>query len=212
MPAVGSLRAFIIGARTDSSGSAQTDVDQEEFRLGMMLGGRGPGVFPWNLNDRTSNPNAWRVRQGTGSDMNVTVGSGDSKGDGLVLWGTTDGQGAYAVRLDSTGLTVSVPATDATNPAKYSVFVFVNDATYSGTASRAYAGVECLRGTPAASPSAPSPTATWSAYQRLWTFQLAANATAVTNTILDNSNGSDDRTSSRLLAPEPLDIIPFLPF
>lgn len=209
MPAVDSLKVAVIGARTDSAGVAQTDFDQEELRLMLAAAGRGPGVLPFNLNDRTTNANAFRVRQGTGSNMFVTVGSGDSKGDGAVLWGTVDGQGAYAVRLDSAGLSVSVPAADASLPRKYGVYLFVNDATYSGTASRAYAGISVVAGTAAASPTVPGPTATWSASLLLWSFQLAAAATAVTNTILDNTNAVDARTTADPLGVNPLAALTF---
>lgn len=191
MPAVHSLKVFAIGGRTNDSGTAQDDVDQEELRLltGIVL---RQGITP-NLTDGTVNENAFRVRQGSGADMNVKVGSGTTKVDGLILRGTASGQGAYVLRLDATTVTVSVPATDASNPARYGVYAWVDDAAYSGTASRAYAGISCLRGTPAGSPTTPSPSAVWSASMLLWEFQLDALATAVTDTILDNSAAIDQR-------------------
>jgi hypothetical protein len=143
-----------------------------------------------------ANPNAFMVAQNTGSDMNVLVGSGTTDRDGYVLRGTAAGQGNYTVRLDAATVTVAVPAADATNPTKYSVFLYINDEAYSGDADRAYAQLACLAGTPAGSPAAPDPDANWSAYARLWTFQLAANATAVTTSILTNANATDDRTTS----------------
>jgi hypothetical protein len=153
-----------------------------------------PGYLP-NLLTQAANANAFRVRQNTGSDMNVLVGSGTSKVDGYVLLGSVAGQGAYILRLDATTKTVAVPATDPTNPARYGVYAFIDDTAYSGTASRAYANVTCIRGTPAGSPTTPGPLAAWSAYVLLWEFQLAANATAVTNTILDA--GIDQRKPAR---------------
>jgi hypothetical protein len=191
MAAVDSLKILAIAGRTDSAGVAQPDQDQEETRLptGILL---GQGFTP-NLLDQSVNPNAWRVRQNTGTDMNVLVGSGTTKRDGYVLRGTVAGQGSYIVRLDATTKSVSVPATDATNPARYGVYLWVNDAAYSGTASRAYAGISCLRGTPAGSPVTPTASAVWSAWALLWEFQLPANATAVTNTILDSGTSIDQR-------------------
>lgn len=196
MASVGSLKVLAIAGRTDSAGVAQTDVDQEEMRIqtGILL---REGVTP-NLLDGTQNPNAFRVRQNTGADMNIKIGSGTSKVDGLILRGTIAGQGAYVVRLDATTLTASVPATDPTNPARYGVYAWIDDTAYSGTASRAYAGITCLRGTPAGSPTTPSPSAVWSAYRLLWEFQLPALATAVTDAILDNSSAIDQRVSTTL--------------
>ncbi len=190
MPAVDSLKCFLIADRTDSAGTSQGDVDQEELRMlvGLLL---AEGITP-NLNDQSPNPDAFNVRQDTGSNMQLKVGSGDSKGDGLVLKGTVDGQGSYLLRLDATSTTITVPAADTTNPANYGVYAFVDDASYGGTPSRRYAGISCLRGTPAGSPSTPGPDAAWSAHVLLWEFQLPANATAVTDAILDA--GTDRRS------------------
>lgn len=196
MPSVESLKCFVIAGRTDSAGAAQDDFDDEEARLltGILL---REGITP-HLTSGEPNANAFRVRQDTGSNMQVKVGSGTSKADGLVLRGTVAGQGAYLVRLDATTLTITVPATDATNPARYGVYAWVDDAAYSGTASRAYAGISCLRGTPAGSPTTPAASAVWSAYRLLWEFQLPALATAVTDAILDASDAIDQRVASRL--------------
>lgn len=154
------------------------------------------GLLP-NLLDGTPNPNAFQVRQNTGADMNVKVGSGTTKVDGIVLRSAaTGGQGAYLGRLDATTVTVSVPATDPSNPARYGVFLFIDDASYGGTASRARLGIQCLRGTPAGSPVTPSALAAWSAYYLLWEFQLAAAATAVTNAILDSASSIDQRRAA----------------
>jgi hypothetical protein len=83
--------------------------------------------------------------------MNVKVGSGTTKLDGYCVRGTVAGQGCYVVRLDAATETVAAPATDPTNPARYGVYLFVNDTAYGGTAARAYADITCLRGTPAGS-------------------------------------------------------------
>jgi hypothetical protein len=205
MAAVGSLKIIGIAGRTDSAGTAQTDVDQEELRLpiGAVL---GPGLLPNQL-DGTPNPNGFQVRQNTGADMNVKVGSTTTKVDAYVLRGTVAGQGSYIVRLDSAGLVVAVPATDGALAQRYGVFLFVDDAAYSGDASRAYAGVTCLRGTPNASPVTPAASAVWSAYALLWEFQLPAAATAVTNTILDSTSSPiDQRTTSNLAVQNVLEI------
>ena len=197
MASVGSLKVFAIAGRTDSAGSAQTDVDQEELRMGMFCGGAGPGMMP-NYVDGTPNPNGWQVRQNTGSDQNVKIGSTVTKADVYVLRGTVAGQGQYAVRLDTAGLVVPFSAApDAALPTRYGVYLFINDAAYSGDASRAYAGVSCLRGTPNASPTTPAALATWSAYALLWEFQMTAGAAnPITNTILDQASSIDQRTTA----------------
>lgn len=197
MPATDSLKVIAIAGRTDSAGTAATDQDQEETRL-LASAVIAPGYLP-NMLNQSANPNAFRVRQNTGSDMNVKVGSGTTKVDGYAVQGTVAGQGTYIVRLDATTVTLSVPAADATNPARYGVYLFINDTAYGGTANRAYVGLSCIRGTPAGSPTTPGPLAAWSAYALLWEFQLAANATAVTNTILDA--GTDDRVASAVPMP-----------
>ena len=192
MPAVDqSLKVFAIANRTNSSGTTQDDVDQEELRS--LVGATLLSGYTRNLTSRAANPNAFQVRQDTGSNMQIKVGSGTTKVDGYVVAGTVAGQGSYLFRLDATTITVTVPAADTVNPRKYGVYAWVDDASYSGTASRRYAGISCLAGTPAGSPVTPSPSAVWSAYALLWEFQLAANATAVTNTILDNATTNDKR-------------------
>ena len=194
MAAVNSLKVSLIAGRTDNAGTAQTDVDQEELRLphGALL---RQGLLA-NALDGTPNPNGFRVRQNTGADMNVLVGSGTTKRDLFVVRGTVAGQGSYLVRLDAATMLVSVPATDATNPARYGVYLWVDDAAYAGTASRAQANITCLRGTPAASPTTPGASAVWSAWALLWEFQLPALATAVTNVILDSATSFDRRVTA----------------
>jgi hypothetical protein len=193
MAAQDNLKCFAIAGRTASgAATAVDDVDQEELRLPLTaLLSTG---YTQNLQTGAANPNAFRVRQNTGTDMNVLVGSGTTKIDGYVLLGGVAGQGAYMIRLDATTKTVAVPATDVTNPARYGVYAFIDDTAYSGDPSRAYANVTCIRGTPAGSPVTPTALAAWSASALLWEFQLPANATAVTNTILDA--GTDRRVRS----------------
>jgi len=195
--AVGSLKVFAIAGRTDSAGTAQVDTDWEELRLlvGTLL---RPGLLP-NALDQTPNSSGFNVRQNTGADMNVKIGSGTTQRDAYVLRGGVAGQGSYILRLDSAGLVVSVPATDAALPARYGVFAWIDDAAYAGTAARAYAGISCLRGAPNASPVTPTASAVWSASVLLWEFQLPALATAVTNVILDSATSFDRRTSADLL-------------
>jgi hypothetical protein len=214
MPAQDSLKVHLIGNRTTIASTAGTptpvvDVDGEELRmlLGALL---RQGILP-NALDGTSNPTAWQVRQNTGTDMNIRVGSGVTQRDQFNLRGTFAGQGSYLVRLESTGLLVSVPATDASLPSRYGVYLFMDDVTYGGTAGRAAPSVQCIRGTPAASPVTPTPLSTWSASALLWEFQLPALAAAITNVILDGAGSIDQRVSAvHQVATDPLSIAVFL--
>lgn len=208
MAAVHSLKVSVIGARTNSSGVAQTDWDQEEMRM-MAMALMRQGRLP-NMTTGANNPDAFKVRQGTGSDMNVTIGSGTTKVDGYLLRGTASGQGAYVVRLDATGVTKSVPAADATLLTAYGVYLYVNDENYSGSAGAHYAELSVLAGTPHASaPVVPSASVSWAASALLWSFRLPAAATAVTNTILDNSTAVDARTTSSTLGVNHLEFAVF---
>jgi hypothetical protein len=203
MAAVGSLKCYVIGGRTDSAGVAQADWDQEEVRLplGILL---RPGITA-NLTTGVPNLNAFRVRQDTGANLAVKVGSGTTKVDGIVLRGGTAGQGTYILRLDAATLTTNTTTTDATNPTRYGVYAFIDDAAYAGDASRQYAGITLLKGTPAASPVTPAASAVWSASALLWEFQLPALATAITDAILDSASSFDRRVTANLQAQNVLE-------
>jgi hypothetical protein len=195
------LKVFSIAGRTDSSGAAQPDTDQEEMRLlATMLLRQGIGP---NALDLTPHPDAFKVRQDTGSNMQVRIGSGTAKRDLAVLRGAAAGQGVYIVRLDATEVTVTVPATDASTTF-YAAFLFVNDAAYSGDASRAYAQFEVLKG----AGSYPSARAQWSAALELWRWTLPASDTAVTNADLDA--GTDLRKVADVAGVNPFEIGLFL--
>lgn len=211
MAAVGSIKCCVIGGRTDSAGVVQTtDVDQEELRIGAKYAGRRQGLVE-NMLDDTPNPNAWLVRQDTGANLGIKVGNGSTaKIDGYVLRGTIAGQSNYVCRLDATTLTIAPTTSDPTNPTRYGVYLFVDDAAYSGDASRAYAGISLLKGTPAGSPTTPTALAVWSASVLLWEFQLAAGATVITNAVLDQSTSFDRRTYADNLAQNFLETAVFL--
>lgn len=209
MASVHSLKVFVIGGRTNSSGTAQVDFDQEEMRLPLTAMRRRGRTE--NLITHLPNLDAFQVRENTGFDMNVKVGSGTASADGYILKGTAAGQGSYLVMLDETTKTVSVPAADASLITAYGVYLFVNDESYSGTAGSAYAEVTVLAGTPHASaPTVPSASVSWLASALLWSFWLPGAATAVTDTILDNSNAVDARKSSTALGVNPLEVAAFL--
>jgi hypothetical protein len=74
-----------------------------------------PGAAPERAR-HDPEPERVPVRQNTGADMNVVVGSTTTQRDVYVLRGNSAGQGAYIARLDSAGLVVSVPATDPSLP------------------------------------------------------------------------------------------------
>ena len=207
MAAVNSLKCFAIAGRTDAAGTAQVDVDQEELRF-LAVALLRQGLLP-NALDMTPNPNGFRPRQNTGADMNIKVGSGTTQRDLYLLRGNTAGQGAYLVRIDAATITLAVPASDATNPARYGVYAYIDDTAYAGTASRANANIAVLRGTPAGSPATPAASAVWSAYALLWEFQLPALASAVTDVILDSATSFDRRVTADLLPQNVLEVSVF---
>lgn len=204
MPAVNSLKCLAIAGRTDAAGAAAVDVDQEELRF-LAVALLRQGLLN-NALDMTPNPNGFRARQNTGADMNVRVGGGTTQRDLYLLRGTLAGQGAYLVRMDATTVTYSVPATDAALPCRYGVYLFIDDTAYAGTALRANANIQVLRGTPNASPTTPAASAVWSASALLWEFQLPALATAVTDVILDSATSFDRRVTADLLPQNVLEI------
>lgn len=198
MPSANSLKCSVIGGRTDNAGTAvNPDWDQEEMRLLPMALLR-QGLLA-NAVDGTPNPNGFRPRQNTGTDLNLLIGSTVAQRDLYLLRGNVAGQGGYLVRQETATILTSVPTADPTNPARYGVYLWIDDATYSGTAARAQANLSCIRGTPAPSPVTPTALATWSAYALLWEFQLPALASAITNVILDSATSFDRRVAADLL-------------
>lgn len=200
MAAVNNLKGFIIGGRTDNAGAATvSDVDQEELRL-LPMSLLRQGLLA-NALDGTPNPNGFRVRQDTGLNMNVKIGSTQLSRDLYMLRGNSVGQGGYLIRNDGASgvITKTAPATDGALPCRYGVFLFVDDVAYTGDAGRAYFDITVLRGTPNASPTTPAASAVWSAWALLWEFQLPALATAVTDVILDSATSFDRRVSADLL-------------
>lgn len=209
MAAVNSLKCYAIGGRTDSAGAAATDIDQEELRFGAKYAGRRPGLVE-NMLDDTPNPNGFRVRQDSGANLAVKIGSGVTQRDGYVLRGTVAGQSNYVVRLDAVTITSALTTSDPTNPTRYGVYLFVDDTAYAGDALRAYAGITLLKGTPAGSPTTPAALAVWSASALLWEFQLAAGATVITDAVLDQATSFDRRTYADLLGQNFLETSVFL--
>lgn len=209
MPAVGSLKVWALGGRTDSAGVAQNDTDQEEARFGAKYAGRRQGLVE-NMLTNVPNPTGFRVRQDTGANLQIKVGSGTTQRDGYILQGTAAGQGTYVVRLDTPTFTPTATTSDPTNPTRYGVYLFIDDAAYSGDASRAYAGITIVKGTPAGSPTTPAALAVWSASALLWEFQLAAGATAITDTILDSATSFDRRVTANLVGQNFLETAWFL--
>lgn len=209
MPAVGSLKVWAIGGRTDSAGVAQNDADQEEARFGAKYAGRRQGLVE-NMLTNVPNPTGFRVRQDTGANLAVKIGSGTTQRDGYILQGTAAGQGTYVVRLDAATFTTPLTTSDPTNPTRYGVYLFIDDAAYSGDASREYVGFSLLKGTPAGSPTTPVALAVWSAWALLWEFQLAAGATVITDAVLDSATSFDRRVTANLVGQNFLETAWFL--
>ena len=96
------LAARAIGARTDFSGVAITDLSAEEDRFIQII-----------LSEGVIKPvNGFQVVAGSPATMDVVVGSGNAKEDYLVVPGSVPGQGNYIIRLDDATKTLTLDAAD----------------------------------------------------------------------------------------------------
>ena len=170
-----SMAASVIGARTDSAGTAVTDESAEEARFANLMMGEGK-----------LQTNSYKPVSGGAASMNVVFGSGNAKSDYYVVAGNDAGQGNYIVRLEGTTVTVTLNAADGSLPRKDEVYLVVQDNAYDGS-SRALPRMAYRDGTPAASPAAPGPDAGWDAYVLLATIDVPAAAADIEAcTITDN--------------------------
>ena len=160
-----------IGERTDAAGAPVDDVSAEEDRYAQLL--YTQGIVQPQDSFLVAGASGW----------NVTVGSGGSKTDYVLLGGVNAGQGNYIVRLpadDTFAVNASDPALDRIDE----IYVVVLDNAYDSS-SRALPRLAYRDGTAAASPSAPGPDGTWDAYMLLATITVpggSANISAATIT------------------------------
>jgi hypothetical protein len=172
--------AAVIGARTDSAGSAATDTTAEEARLIASILNAGY-IAPTG---------ACQVAAQAVPNMTVKVGSGTAKVDTYVLAGTASGEGNYVVRLDVASQNVTVPAADASQTRTDEVYLVVLDNAYDSSA-RALPRIGYRTGTVGG--ANPGPDSSWKAYALLARITVAAAATTITS-----GNISDQRTASGL--------------
>ena len=159
------MGARAIGARTDNAGSGVTDVSAEEDRYPQVIFEEG-----WLKPSGAFQPVA-----GAGATMNVVIGSGSAKTDYYVVAGDIAGQGNYIVRLAGTTQTIALNAADGSLARKDEIYLVVLDDAYDST-GLALPRFAYRDGTPAASPSAPGPDASWDAYVLLATIDVPAAA------------------------------------
>lgn len=175
-PAAG-FNAFALQARTDNTGTDVTDIDGEDARLLLTLFREGI-VSPetgYKVSERSA-----------GANMSVDVGSGDSHADVAIIEGNDPGQGSYLVRSGDAVVNLTVPAADLSNPRIDEVYLVVQDDAYDNS-DRVLPRLAYRDGTPSSSPVAPGPDASWKAYMKLATIDVAAAATQITNAdITDN--------------------------
>lgn len=174
--------ANIIGARTDTAGTAVTDTTAEEARLLASMLSQG----------YLTPSNAFVVAAQSVPNMTVKVGSGTAKADYYAVAGTVAGQGNYIVRLDAASQNVTISAADASQVRTDEIYLVVRDNLYD-TSSRALPQIGYRAGTLGG--ANPGPDATWKAYVLLARITVAAGATSITS-----GNISDQRAAATLLS------------
>ena len=187
----GGFAAFALQARTDTAGGAVTDLSGEDLRLVSSL--FSAGVIQGD---------SFKVQErGAGANMSVDVGSGSAEADLAVVAGTVAGQGNYLARLGDSVTNVTVPAADLSNPRVDEVYLVVQDNAYDSS-TRVVVRLAYRDGTPAGSPVAPGPDASWDAYLLLATIDVAASATSIVDAdITDGRVYSQSNTAFGGFAP-----------
>lgn len=168
--------ANVIGARTDTSGSAVTDLSAEEARFSTLTVAEG-----------YMTTNAFKVAAQTSPDMTVKVGSGVAKVDYFCIAGEVAGQGNYIVRLDAVSQNVTIDAADAAQTRIDEVYLVVRDNVYD-ISSRALPQIAYRKGDVGG--GNPGVDTSWRASAMLARVTVLANATTITN-----SNISDQRSA-----------------
>lgn len=162
-----------IGARTDSAGSGITDISAEEDRFANIFVGEGY-ISP-----------VAAFQAAAVSSWDILIGSGATKTDYYVVEGQGPGQGNYVVRLDAAGTTVTVDASDVSNPRIDAVYLVVVDNAYDAS------GLSLVRlavreGDTGPAPVAPGPDPSWLAYAVLAEVLIPAASADITEaTITD---------------------------
>lgn len=169
--------ANAIGARTDSAGSAVTDLSAEEARFAAAL---------WTEGAMTSN--SFKVSAQDTPNMSVKVGSGTAKADYFCLTGEVSGQGNYIVRLDVTTQNVTIPAADAAQDRVDEIYLVVLDNAYD-VSSKSLPRIAHRKGEIGG--TAPGPDTTWRASALLATIPIPASLATITS-----SQITDERETS----------------
>lgn len=188
-PTVTGFKAYALQARTDSAGSPVDDVDGEDLRALIEA------LFTEGIVSPTTGFQV--VENSGGADMSVDVGSGTAKTDLAVVDGTASGQGRYLVRLEDSVVDVTVPAADLSNPRVDEVYLVVQDNAYDSSGN-VLPRLAYREGDPASSPVDPGPDASWDAFYLLATIDVAAAATEITD-----SDIQDEREMATLEPPLP---------
>lgn len=175
-----------IGARTDASGAAVTDFTAEEVRLGHFMLSEG-----WLHRE-----DSFKVQAQASPNMTVKVGTGDAQNDHYVVWGPDIGQGNYIVRLNTTGVNVTIAASDPGQTRVDEIYLVIQDNAYDGS-GRALPRIGYRRGdVGGGNPGADS---SWTSFSRLARVTVAAGATTITS-----ANIADTRTEAcSIVRPAP---------
>lgn len=170
-----------IGLRTDNAGAGVSpDLTAEEDRFESA-----------DIAEGYVTADAFEVVEATVWD--VTVGSLVTDVDVYAVTGTVAGQGSYLVRMDQAGDTLTIAASDPTDPRIDEIYLVVADNDYdSGTESLPRLAVR--GGVAAPTPSAPGVDAEWTASVLLATIDIPAAAADITACTI-----TDERATSQLV-------------
>lgn len=166
----GRVATHVLQARTDSAGTAQTDIDGQDLRV-------ANDAFTAGVGNRAT---GFQVLAQSPAAMAVDVGSG-TVGDVALVAGTEEQQGNYRVSWPDATTEVTIPAADLVDDRIDEIYLVVEDDQFD-LSGRTLPALFHRDGTPAGTPSAPGPDAAWTAFILLAEVLVPAAATEITDT------------------------------
>lgn len=164
----GRVTAWPLQGRTDDTGAEVTGEHFDGKDAATVLGAYTEGVL---------SADAFEVNADSPAAMTVVVGSG-TVGDRAYLEGSENLQGVYSVAWPDATSDVSIDAADASNPRIDEIYLVIQHDQFDSSGF-ALPRLAYRDGTPASSPSAPGPDASWTAYLLLASIDVEAAATEI---------------------------------
>jgi hypothetical protein len=180
---VSGWKTWALQARTDEVGAAEDDFDGQDARSFLRLFTAGV-VTP---------ADAFLVAErAAGANMSVDVCSGTAW-DLAVVEGDDAGQFHYAAAIGDATVNATIEAADLSNSRIDGVFLVVQDDAFDSSGN-VVPRIAIVDGTPASSPSAPSPDGSWTASLRLADILVPAGTTDI-----ENADITDQRVRARVV-------------